>query len=244
MAAGLDGIRLISADRPGIGQTPRAPARRVVDWAADVERLADSLGIERFAVAGWSAGGPFALACAARLTGRVTAAATLGGIAPPAAKVARLGLRTDRLLEHLARTAPALGRAALQTAARIGDQRAARETLRALPECDRRVLADLPAAQIVRPFRAALAQGAAGTMDDYRAFGSAWGFELSDVRVPVTCWHGELDTLVPRSHAEYLVDHLPNARLEQVAGAGHFMMVQHAGTILGPLRDEMPDGAG
>lgn len=73
-AARAAGIRLVAANRPGYGDTtPAAPSyRRVVD---DVSRLADIVGIERFAVLGMSVGGTFALATAALLPGRVVAAA-------------------------------------------------------------------------------------------------------------------------------------------------------------------------
>jgi len=78
----LMGIWLIAYDRPGYGQSDRHPARRVADAAADVALLADSLGIDQFAVVGRSGGAPHALACAALLDGRVTSAAALVGLAP------------------------------------------------------------------------------------------------------------------------------------------------------------------
>ncbi len=38
--------------------------RRLSDWPADVAALADALGIERFAVLGFSGGGAYTAACA------------------------------------------------------------------------------------------------------------------------------------------------------------------------------------
>jgi len=46
---------------------------RVDDWPGDVAALADALAIGRFAVAGHSSGGPYAVGCAALLPERVTA---------------------------------------------------------------------------------------------------------------------------------------------------------------------------
>lgn len=71
--------------------------------------------------------------------------------------------------------------------------------------------------------RAALAPGAAGTVDDYAAFGGEWGFELASVAVPVTVWHGQEDRLVPMGHARRLAAALPHSRLEIVGRAGHFL---------------------
>lgn len=45
---------MITYDRPGYGGSDRFRGRRVVDCVADVSAIADSLGIERFAVSGGS----------------------------------------------------------------------------------------------------------------------------------------------------------------------------------------------
>ena len=58
------GVRVISVDRPGIGRSDPQLGRTVLDWANDVAALADSLSIDRFAVFGFSFGGPYARACA------------------------------------------------------------------------------------------------------------------------------------------------------------------------------------
>ena len=66
IAASL-GIRIITIDRPGHGLSDYQPRRKLLDWPGDVEALADSLGIGRFAVAGFSSGGPHLLACAYKI---------------------------------------------------------------------------------------------------------------------------------------------------------------------------------
>jgi pimeloyl-ACP methyl ester carboxylesterase len=76
------GARVITYDRPGYGGSDRFRGRRVVDSVADVSAIADSFGIERFAVIGGSWGGPHSLAVAARLPERVTRAACRAGVAP------------------------------------------------------------------------------------------------------------------------------------------------------------------
>lgn len=76
------GIRLIAIDRPGVGRSDPKPGRSVADWAADVKELAGQLEVDRFSVSGQSAGGPYALACASRLTDRVRSAALISGVGP------------------------------------------------------------------------------------------------------------------------------------------------------------------
>lgn len=64
------GARIIALDRPGIGGSSPDPRplkeRRVIDHAKDVEALAEHLQLEEYAILGTSAGGPYALGCAAR----------------------------------------------------------------------------------------------------------------------------------------------------------------------------------
>ena len=109
--AALDlGVRLISPDRPGIGRSTFQPGRRLLDWPADVAALTEALGIDRFAVMGWSCGGPYAAACGARMSDRVTAVGLLSSAVPFELVGTTKGLaRDDRLLLFLVRSAPATG---------------------------------------------------------------------------------------------------------------------------------------
>lgn len=54
--------RVITVERPGLGLSDFQPGRTLLDWQGDIQQLADALGLERFAVAGGSAGGPYAAA--------------------------------------------------------------------------------------------------------------------------------------------------------------------------------------
>ncbi len=61
------GVRLIGVDRPGMGLSTFKANRRLLDWPDDVVELADRLRLNRFAVVGFSGGGPYALACAYKI---------------------------------------------------------------------------------------------------------------------------------------------------------------------------------
>ena len=74
------GVRVLSADRPGYGGSSPQPGRTMSDHVADVVALADHLGVDRFAVAGLSSGGPYAVAAAALAPSRVSAAAVIAGV--------------------------------------------------------------------------------------------------------------------------------------------------------------------
>ena len=81
-AAADRGITIAFPSRAGFGGSSRQEGRAVASAAADAAALATHLGHERFLTAGWSGGGPHALACAALLPDRVFAAATIAGVAP------------------------------------------------------------------------------------------------------------------------------------------------------------------
>src|SRR5438128_9476103 len=63
-AAHERGLRLLTTSRPGYGDSTRRPGREVADVVADTAAALDAIGAESCVVAGWSGGGPHALACA------------------------------------------------------------------------------------------------------------------------------------------------------------------------------------
>ena len=56
------GLRFVCVDRPGQGKSDPQHDRTFASWAADLEAIANAFEIDRFAVTGWSEGGPWALA--------------------------------------------------------------------------------------------------------------------------------------------------------------------------------------
>jgi len=65
--------------------------------------------------------------------------------------------------------------------------------------------------------------GVFGWVDDDLAFVSPWGFELSEIAVPVEVRYGASDVLVPAAHGEWLTAHIPGARGVVDTGGGHMI---------------------
>ena len=106
------GVELIAVDRPGFGLSSPQPGRVLLDWAGDVAALADALGLERFAVLGYSAGAKYALACAYALPERVQVAGVLSGSGPPEMPGWEEGMiAPERLLQWASLHAQPLARA-------------------------------------------------------------------------------------------------------------------------------------
>jgi pimeloyl-ACP methyl ester carboxylesterase len=234
-------VRLVTIDRPGLGESGRRKGRTVAEWATDVAAVTDALGIERFGVVGWSAGGPHALACAALLPTRVSAVATIGGMAPVRTRADRkeLGLRADRVLVPVARHAGWLAAAIFHGASLLKGERAKRAAIRPFSDADKRVLEPLSADAVTAATTAAHAHGVGGLVDDYRAFGAPeWGFDLASITAPVRIWQGEADAAIPPSVGQKLADAIPGAHLQLVPDAGHFLVLEHGQQVFERLLTE------
>lgn len=236
-AARERGVRLVAPARPGIASSDRCRARRVADWASDVSAVVATLGIERFSVLGWSAGGPFALALTAGLAPLVERSATVGGMAPLVAPLSarQLGLRLDQVLFPLAARSRSLAALVVRASALAPAGAERGLLLRSLPPEDQAVVEKMTSAEVAAGLRDATRHGAGGVADDYGVLAAAWGFELADVGGPVTVFQGAADTLLPLSHAEALAAALPDGRLEVVEGAGHFLLHSHLARVLNAL---------
>ena len=63
-----------------------------------------------------------------------------------------------------------------------------------------------------------------------------WGFELNNIRVPVTFWHGESDTNVPLQWAELMTENIDGAILVKYPNEGHLLIFKHSKGIFMDLR--------
>jgi pimeloyl-ACP methyl ester carboxylesterase len=88
---------------------------------------------------------------------------------------------------------------------------------------------------LMAALREATAGGVYGTAQDYRRFGGSWGFDLAEVRQPVTVWQGAQDVLLPMSHARRLASALPCSTLRVVASTGHCLPVVIGDALLDEL---------
>jgi pimeloyl-ACP methyl ester carboxylesterase len=225
------GARVITYDRPGYGGSDRFRGRRVVDSVADVAAIADSLGIERFAVTGGSWGGAHSLAVAARLPERVTRAVCVAGVAPfdmpgfdwfagmDAVNIEEMGWALegeDVLARGIERTAAGmLERVADDPAKLISDNVE-------LSEADRAVMANPERHEMIRRMiNEAFRHGVWGYVDDTLCLIQPWGFDVTEIRAPTRVLYGLTDVLVPRQHGEWLAHNVPNAEVVIDEQGGH-----------------------
>lgn len=220
------GIRLIVPDRPGVGLSDSRRNMTILDWADDVERLADHLGLDRFNIIGYSAGGPFALACAHKLrqrTNRIVLASTMA----PFTSIWDLHdiSASHRLLLSLSKYAPSLLRPILpliNLPRRIDSFY--NELLKQMSPLDQAFLREPQIRSwIIEEMNENLRQGDRHILRELLLITHDWGFELSEVQVPVELWHGESDRAVPFTLVKRLEKMLPDCRAHYLPGAGHYL---------------------
>ncbi len=225
------GIRLINYERPGYGKSTPQPGRNVADCADDVVAIARYLGLDRLGIWGGSAGGPHALACAALLPDLVVAAVVFCSTAPYPAEgldwFAEMGEGNveefkaaiegrDVLEPYVEATIPGMLNADPKGLVQ------AFQTLLSPP--DAAVMTEEMARFNIEMFREAVQDRRDGYIDDGLALVSPWGFELSQIQVPVLLLHGEQDGFVPVSHGRWLAERIPRIEARFYAEDGHLSL--------------------
>jgi pimeloyl-ACP methyl ester carboxylesterase len=236
-ATAAAGVRLITFDRPGFGGSDRHEGRRLLDTPAAVTRLADQLGLGRFALVGVSAGGAHTLACAHVMGDRL---AGVGVVSTPG-PLDEVPGAWDALPTHvrpaaeMARREPA--RAIRGVVGYMGPAVAEPATfLRGGPLADRALLADPePGQMLLADVAEALRPGAEGFADDMVTLWLPWGFQLGGLPEGIRVWHGAQDTRA-QPDFEHLAATLPGCVPAVWPDQGHYGVVPRWGEVLTRLR--------
>jgi pimeloyl-ACP methyl ester carboxylesterase len=229
------GLRIACIARPGYGGSDRVRGRLYADGPADTAIVADRLGADTFFAIGHSGGGGPALADAALLPDRVRAAAVSSTLAPQPAMGPSwregLEIANGEELEAMEAGEEAL-RAHLEERAVNMRQLKTGEEITTDPDfgrfyapVDRECFEGEFLDYVVRSYSLMVSHGVDGWIDDDFAFFGDWGFDPSEIAVPVTIWQGGQDRIVPVAHAEWLAANIPGARFSLEPDQGHTSML-------------------
>jgi pimeloyl-ACP methyl ester carboxylesterase len=191
------------------------------DWPTDVARLADALGIDRFIVAGYSSGGPYAVACAALLPNRVSGAVVLSGVTDVAwpeawngyfeAEIAMMRMPDEQSATALCEELFGADGSGLLESSGLE-----------LPEPDKALLSDeKTVSAMLANINEAFRQGVGGYAQDIFVQGRAWPFPPGRITVPAIVAHGDLDTIVPVAHGRHTSELIPGSSFRILPGHGH-----------------------
>jgi pimeloyl-ACP methyl ester carboxylesterase len=223
------GVRLIGIDRPGMGLSTFKPGRTLLDWPDDVSELAYQLGFEAFAVVGFSAGGPYAEACAYKIPRKLTACGIIAGVG-----------RVPFLQALLARWLPNMLTRSIERSletkekARAMLARMAEKWVEADQQC---LLIPGVSSTILDSLMEAMLHGPEGTAYEGTLFGEPLGFELEQIALPtVFLWHGVKDQEIPVTAAREVAKRIPRCKASFYPNEGHIsLIVNHAQDILTAL---------
>jgi pimeloyl-ACP methyl ester carboxylesterase len=226
-------IRVLAIDRPGFGLSSFQPNHHFIDWPHDVCSLADHLGFDRFAVMSYSAGSPYAAACAHEIPERLGSVGIVSGVGQPfSAPGATDGMPT-LMLWTTARIHPRLTgllfnmmKNRIANAPRDQLPTSAKQAMMA--EADFAFLQKHPSVfgNNMDGGLEALRQGGYGPAYAAALYWKPWGFRLEDIHSKVHVWHGEQDLNAPISaHGKVLAAKLTNAEVKFYPGEGHISLI-------------------
>lgn len=234
-AAHARGLRLVTFSRPGYGSSTRRSGRSVADVVSDVGAVLNRLDVSRCLIAGWSGGGPHALATGALLPARVAGVLLMAGVAPyDAADLDWLSGMGESNVEEFGHAV--MGEASLRAylhaeaaSLRDADVGGLIEGMRSvLPAVDQASVTEEFGEDLLASFHEALRTGVDGWLDDDLAFVRDWGFDLSALAaadVPVFVWQGGEDLMVPPGHGAWLERQVPGVTAHLESGQGHLSIV-------------------
>ncbi len=234
------GLRLIAPERPGYGISSYQRGRTLASNASDINALADHLGIDRYAVAGVSGGGPYAVACAALSPDRVTALGLVSPVGPVSGSngAPQIG-PGHHLIFRLSPRVPLLlwpfftfGRAAFRHAP-LGIygflmSRAAPSDWKILARADVR-------RNLVQGVAEGLRPGVKGGLQEMALFSRPWNLPFEAIRAPSILWQGTADRNVPANAAFHLGELIPGCEVHRLKGAGHYWIFDNIRLVLDRL---------
>lgn len=223
------GYRLISFDRPGIGQSPYLTPYSLKDFADDTAALADLKGFTQFGLIGWSSGGPPVLAVANYYPQRVAFTFSIAGYTdfsrfPDARQfMADHGLPGSKMAEKR----PLLFDLTVWGLRRTDLHRPdfyLRTAKEEMPPFDLRQLDDpAHACLFMRTQQEGLRQGTDGAVQDLKVQWQAWGYDMDKLNSPVQVVQGQADPFVPYQFGQHLAANLPQAQLHLLPEKGHLL---------------------
>jgi pimeloyl-ACP methyl ester carboxylesterase len=222
-------IRLIAIDRPGCGLSDFQPNRRFMDWPRDVLAVADHLHLKRFAILGYSGGGPYAAVCALAIPECITKAGIVSGTAPFVEPHLADGIhKNSRNFLELSHQRPWLSRLILRmmgVMARHSPDNVIANALAALPEADQRIVSSSEVQQaFLTMIQEALRNGPRGAQHDIRLMTTEWDFRPQDIQIPVHLWHGETDQNAPIAMGRYMANTIPVSQAKFYPNEGHLSL--------------------
>ncbi|MFK8037885.1 MAG: alpha/beta fold hydrolase [Crocinitomicaceae bacterium] len=237
-----NGLRIITVDRPGHGLSDFNAVGSILSFAKDVKALTEYLKIEKFSVAGMSAGSPFALALAYSYPENIHKVSIISGFAPFTNLSKTYLSKEVKMMLSLAKSFPLLLRMMLRIQSRQlakNPKKALKGFLKMMSVPDQEVLKNKKVVDIIETmFKEAFRNGSEGVAYEIsKLLVKDWHFELNKIQVPVSFWQGQKDNNVPSQWAKLMRNEIPNATLKTFPNEGHLIIFEHSEEIFTTLKE-------
>jgi pimeloyl-ACP methyl ester carboxylesterase len=231
------GVRLVSVDRPGYGNTDPLAGERTAR-VGDVLAVADALGIDRFPVMGFSGGGSNVLTLAAVAPERVTRVVCVSGEMPWDDDEAIATSQPEQLAElvmfragrtsELQEANSQLRSAFLEDA--IGALSPMTATLSPREQIwySQQWVKDTIVAEVTEGLR----NSGEGSLDDSLISVRPFDIDLASVQCPVLAVHGSADDWEPLPNLRRVLELVPDRQLLVLEGLNHFGPLLYPGLLL------------
>lgn len=219
-------INLITANRPGYGDSEFHKNRKLLDWPDDICELADSLGIKKFSVLGYSGGGPYALACAQKIPNRLNKVVVVSGMGPASAPGIKdvpswMLVKWPGFILNIV-----LG--GMKKMVENNPDKFLSSVNKSLPKVDMETFEKQNFKnEFVAVLKEAFKTGIKGAKQDAKIYKQNWGFELENIQHQVFVWHGEKDANVKIETAKYIAVKLPNYISNYYEKEGHLSLISN-----------------
>jgi pimeloyl-ACP methyl ester carboxylesterase len=223
-------IRLIAASRPGMGHSDYKKNRTFIDWTNDTISLADYLGIDKFAILGYSGGTGYALACAAKISGRLTSIVIVSGAGQMNMPEAKKNLKlSSRIFWTIADKYPFILPVVLRKIKKSLNtprEDALEHAQNYMPNADYEALKQGDRLESSQRALTEAVYNLKGVARDMQLLVRPRGFDLDEIiRLPVTFFHGEEDKTVPVEVVRQMAPLITNAKLVTYKNDGHLSVL-------------------
>jgi pimeloyl-ACP methyl ester carboxylesterase len=232
-------LQLIGVDRPGYGLSTYTPRKRLQDINGDINSLVNHLGLDTFAVLGWSGGGAFSLAYLSFFPKRITSAVIVGSPVLPFDVSTAHNTPLARYLMKI----PFAGQIAMRQLSRqllkadgdISVFLASKQGKQLLHGCSKGDLAffcnsvwmSLMYNSMVEAFRQSDV-GVKAVVEEHQIFMKPWNLSFGGITDDqLHIWHGAEDKTCRVSNAYALSRAVPSAKLEIFMDSGHCVMFEN-----------------
>jgi len=212
----LAGETVYALDLPGHGESEGEGRDSIQDYADDIARFMENIGVESAVIAGLSMGSGIALTLALKHPQKVRALALLGSGAK--LRVAQSTLETVGKLETFAAAVENINRACFSSYA--ADD---------LVTLSKRNMLNTGPSILLKDFLAC---------DQFDVT-----TQLAQIHTPTLVLCGAEDKMTPPKNSQYLKDNLPNAQLHILEKTGHMLTLEQPDAVAKLLKqflDELP----